>query len=117
MLNFLCFVALLLGLAFLIHRVVLKVASFIKQEPRHWAVRGLGLLVGGVGGFWWTSLVVSIMLSLGMPYLTQSIEERSIAGPYLAQFGGKSIDWVADHYPGAMRRQGLIPAIKVKKGQ
>jgi len=113
-LSFLCFVALLLGSAFLINRLAIKVTRFIKHAPDRWVVHGLGFLVGGIRGFWWASLIVLLMLSLGMPYLTRSIEERSIAGPHVAKFGGKSLDWVADRYPGAMRRGELIPAIKFK---
>jgi len=98
----------------LVHRVLRKLGSLIKWERLHWSIQGMGLVLGGIRGLWWAGLLLLIMLSLGVAYLTESIQDHSVLGPRFVNVATSSVGWVADRYPGRRARVVLIPSMKLR---
>ena len=114
-LSFLCFF-LLFAIGFLIaHNVLHRIGSLTLREKLHaWVTQAIGALLGIVRGAWWAGLVLLIVLSLGIPYATTSVEERSILAPRLVKAARRRIGQVADRFPGARGRTALVPEVHVQ---
>lgn len=113
-LAFIFFVVLFLG-SWVVFRVLFRrLADLLKWERLHWTVQLLGMLVGAVRGLWWCTLLMLLMLSVGLPYLAASVQERSIIGPHVVAVGKRSVEWVADRFPGHMSRIALMPSITIR---
>ena len=112
-LRFICFVVLLSAGLLLVHQALRRVApSILRERFQHWILQIVGLVLGGIRGVWWAGLVLLLMLSLGMPYLTTSIKERSMLGPALADWARQSFQAVAEWSPG--RHAGdVMPSIRI----
>jgi uncharacterized membrane protein required for colicin V production len=113
-LQLVCFFLLLFGGVLFLHALLRKLETLIKWERLHWTIQGMGLILGGIRGLWWGGLAVLLMLALGLPYLTNSIQERSVLGPHLVTVATQSIEWVADRYPGHASRVVLIPTMNIR---
>lgn len=112
-LNFLLFLVLLVGGVFVARLLVRKITDVVKWERLHWAVQGIGMLIGAVRGAWWAGLVLLTLLALGIPYLSASVNERSVIGSPFVALARTSLETVADRLPGHAQRPALIPAITV----
>ena len=105
--------ALFLILIFAVHMIIRRVTNVIKWERLHWAIQGLGLMVGALRGLWWSGLILAVLTSSGVTYLQESVEKRSVLGPRLAQLARVQLEQVADRFPGAsLRGPFLIPPMK-----
>ena len=111
--GFIIFIALFLILIFVVHVVIRRLTEVIKWERLHWAIQGLGLMAGAIRGLWWCGVILLVLTSSGVTYLRESVEQRSVLGPQLAQLARVQLEQVADRFPGAsLRGQVLIPPMK-----
>ena len=112
-LYFWCFWGLLLG-TFLIVRLVLRrlLELFASKGPQVVSRAGGGL-IGAARGGWWGGLTLALFLSLNLPYLSDSIQDRSIFAPQFLSIIHRSVRWSADIAPGHDRRRQLVPAVKL----
>ena len=111
-LDFVSFLALLTLSAFLLLRVVVvRLVTHVTWDRLHWTVRGLGVLVGGIRGLWWSGLGLWMLLATGMPYVTHSVTQRSLFSPKLLTVAQQSLTWVVDRTPGPGRHEVLIPSL------
>ena len=94
-------------------RIVLRrAADVIKWERLHWAVQGLGLVLGGLRGLWWSGFLLVVLSSSGVAFLRQSVEERSMFGPRLLHVAREGLVRAADRFPGAAGRgPDLVPPL------
>ncbi len=110
---FLTFWLLFLTCALTFRVVIRRLTQVIKWERLHWAIQGLGLVLGGLRGLWWSGFMVIALVSSGLVYLRDSVETRSVLGPPLAGLAQQTLRQVADVYPGAQGRgETLIPPLK-----
>ena len=108
-LNFTSFVLLLLvGAVFLASLIVRLFARFLQESQLRRTLPGVGLVLGGVRGVWWSGVLVSIVLAMEHPYLTASIRERSILSPQLVKVTQQSLRWITDRYPGHDRHHAVL---------
>ena len=115
--RFIIFIGLFLILIFGIHLVIRRLTEVIKWERLHWAIQGLGLMLGALRGLWWSGVILMVLTSSGVTYLRESVEQRSVLGPQLAQMAQKSLERIADQFPGASHRGPvLIPPMKPTAG-
>lgn len=111
--GFIIFIALFLILIFVVHVVIRRLTEVIKWERLHWAVQGLGLMVGALRGLWWSGVILTVLTSSGVIYFQESVEQRSVLGPRLAQMARAHLEQIADRFPGAsLRGPALIPPLK-----
>lgn len=111
--GFVVFLGLFLILIFVVHVVMRRVTDVIKWERLHWAVQGLGLMIGALRGLWWSGVILTVLTSSGVVYLQESVEKRSVLGPRLAHIARANLAQVADRFPGAaLRGPVLIPPLK-----
>lgn len=111
--GFVIFMALFLILIFVVHVVMRRLTEVIKWERLHWAIQGLGLMVGALRGLWWSGVILAVLTSSGVTYLQESVEMRSVLGPRLAQLARVQLEQIADRFPGAsLRGPVLIPPMK-----
>ena len=113
-LAFLLFLTLLLATLVLSHVAFRKLTDLIKWERVHWTTQWLGLAFGAIRGLWWSGLLLKICLAVGVPYLEQSVQERSRLVPYVMPISTQGIEWVVDAFPGRPVRKELIPSMKLK---
>ncbi len=113
-LQFVIFAILLLTGILVTHLMIRRVVEVSKNNRLHWTLECVGMMVGGARGLWWTGVLLLMLLSLGVPYLTDSIEERSIAAPWLEPHAKQIITTVVDQFPGAMHRPQLFPSVTLK---
>ncbi len=93
--------------------IVKRVAGVIKWERVHWLLQGMGLLLGGLRGLWWSGFLLIVLASSGFNGLRQSVEERSLIGPQLLPVARRSLEQVVERFPGALPRgSDLVPLIK-----
>ncbi len=116
-LSFVVFLFLLSGGMLLFHLSIRKLIALVKWERVHWALQTFGLIFGGLRGAWWAGLMLLMCLSLGMPYLKQSVDERSVLGPRVLPTLQSGIETVVDWYPGHVGRTHLIPEVIVQLPQ
>ena len=113
-LRFICFVLLLLVGLLAMYRVLQKLAPMMLRERlNHWSVQTSGLVVGGIRGLWSAGLVLLLLLALGIPYLAQSVHERSLLAPQIVGATGQSIKNVARWLPGFQSHTSVVPMTKV----
>ena len=111
--GFVIFVALFLMLIYVVHVVMKRLTEIIKWERLHWAIQGLGLMIGALRGLWWCGVILTVLTLSGVTYLQESVEQRSVLGPQLAQLARVQLEQVADRFPGAaLRGLVLIPPMK-----
>lgn len=115
-LRFVIFLLLLLIVVLLARFAIRSVNQLIQWERVHWAVQGLGLIVGGVRGVWLAGVCALILISTGLPSLVESVTERSRIGPSLVQTSTQYIQQVSDWLPHP-QRQDLIPNAKFQMPQ
>ena len=83
-------------------RLILKrVAQVIRWERIHWTIQGMGMLLGGLRGLWWSGFFAVVLASSGVTWLQQSVEEHSLIGPSLLPASRAILEQVADRFPGA----------------
>lgn len=83
---------------------------FLKWEPVHWLLQGMGMVLGVVRGLWWAGFCLLVLSGSGVVYLRESVERRSVSGPRLVVVARDSLEWVTDRAPGvAYRTQTLVP--------
>ena len=111
--DFLVFAVSFLALIFMVHFIVRRITELLKWERLHWAIQGVGLVLGGLRGLWWSGVLLVVLTSSGVVYLRSSVEERSVLGQRLARVARDSLEQVADRFPGAGARGGglLVPPI------
>lgn len=103
------FLLLLLGVRLLIKRMV----QVIRWERLHWLIQGLGLLLGGLRGLWWSGFLLIVLASSGMLWVRQAVEERSLIGPSLLPASRTILEQVADRFPGAQPHgDDLVPPVR-----
>ena len=110
-LDFLSFLALLFGAFLLIRVVVVRLATSLTWSRFHWTAQGLGLLLGAIRGLWWSGLVLLMLLATGLPYVTQSIEQRSVISPKLLTVAQQGFAQVVEWTPGSRGHEVLIPSL------
>ncbi len=111
--NWLIFWALLLLVYVVVSRLLKVVAGLIKWERLHWFFEGIGLLLGGLRGLWWSGVLLIALTASGFTYLRESVEERSIVGPALLNPSVEVLGEVTKRFPGAQyRAKTLIPPMK-----
>ena len=110
-LSFICFSLLFLSGILLARRAVRKITNVVRWERLHWTVQTMGIILGALRGIWWSGLALLFFLAFGVPYLTQSIQERSLLGSRLAPLAREQITRVADCFPGHLSREALIPQV------
>ena len=101
---------------FAVHRIIRALATVIKWERVHWFLQGIGVVLGGLRGLWWAGFVLLVLVSSGVGYLKDSVEERSVVGPRLGTIARETLERVADQFPGAAHRGNtLVPPIKSER--
>ncbi|MBI3011835.1 MAG: CvpA family protein [Candidatus Omnitrophica bacterium] len=112
--NFLVFWLLFLGLMFIRRRLLNLVARVIQWERIHWATQGLGLVLGALQGLWWSGIILVALSSSGFIYLQQSVEERSVSGPWLLSTSREYLERLSGYFPGGENRgPTLIPPARL----
>jgi len=114
LLELMVYFGLFVGLLFAAHLLTRKITDFVQWGRLHWLLESLGILLGAVRGLWWGGIVLLTLLSLGIPYLSGSVLERSVLGPHLLELGRPVITSVVDRYPGHLRRTTLMPAVTLR---
>ncbi len=110
--TFLVFGGLFLILIFAMHVIIRRVTDVLRWERLHWAVQGLGLILGALRGLWWSGVILIILTSSGFAYFQDSVE-KSVLGPRLVTMSRDGIERLADRFPGAQRRGAtLVPPIR-----
>lgn len=95
------------------HQLCRRLTQVVKWERLHWAIQGLGLVLGGIRGLWWSGFILVALVSSGFLYLQDSVEKESVLGPRLVTLARDQLTSVADLFPGApSKRQVLIPPAK-----
>jgi uncharacterized membrane protein required for colicin V production len=116
--GFLVFFGLFLMLVAGAHIVIKRLTDIIKWERLHWAIQGLGLMLGALRGLWWSGVIVVALTASGIIYLQESVEKRSVLGPHLVQVARQGIERVADRFPGAsLRGPVLVPPLRPTAGK
>jgi uncharacterized membrane protein required for colicin V production len=111
--GFVVFIGLFLILIFGVHLIIRRLTEVIKWERLHWAIQGLGLMLGALRGLWWSGVILAVLTASGVTYLQESVEQRSVLGPRLAQMARDSLERIADRFPGAsLRGPVLIPPLR-----
>lgn len=111
--KWLIFWALFVILMVLAHQLCRRLTQVVKWERLHWAIQGLGLVLGGIRGLWWAGFILLALTSSGFLYLRDSVEQESVLGPRLVILAKDQLTSVADRFPGApRRRETLIPPAK-----
>ena len=97
-------------------RIVLgALMHFLKWERLHWTIQGVGMIVGGVRGLWWSGFLLVVLTSSGIVVLQRGVEEGSMLGPRLLQLSRTNLERIADAFPGGQHRTGvLIPSLNPK---
>ena len=101
------FFILLIGM----HIILKRITQVIKWEQVHWAVQGIGLVLGGFRGLWWAGFLALALSSSGFGALQESVAERSILGPRLLDVSRAGLEQVAARFPGPKAGDVLIPPI------
>lgn len=113
LLDFLAFLGLLAVGSWVLVRLVARTLSrVITWNAIHWTLQGLGIICGGIRGIWLVGVALALLLATGVPYLGQSIEERSLFAPRLLGLSQQSLEWVANRFPGHANRTVLIPPLR-----
>ena len=108
------FWGLFLLLLFGVHLLIKRVAQVIKWERLHWLIQGMGLMLGGLRGLWWSGFLLIVLASSGVIWVQQAVEERSLIGPSLLPVSRTILEQVGDRFPGGAQPHGgdLVPPIR-----
>ncbi|MBI2885286.1 MAG: CvpA family protein [Candidatus Omnitrophica bacterium] len=110
-LDFFIFVAILLVANIGFRALFQLVIGLVKWGERFsWVVQGLGLVLGGVRGLWWSGMLLALLLATGVPGLVYAIQERSMTGDRLVRTAYSTLQRVADWYPGREQRTSVLPS-------
>ena len=110
---FLVFWGLFLILLFAVRLLLRRVTEVLKWERVSWLTQGIGMVLGGVRGVWWSGFIILALSSSGFSYLQESVEHRSLLGPRLLELSQANLERIADQFPGAQGRgETLIPPAK-----
>ena len=113
LLDLLSFWLLFLVLTVVVHMILARVSQLVKWERIHWFLQGIGLLLGGLRGFWWAAFIVMVMTAGNLPPLQDSLD-KSVLGPKMLTTGRALIEQTADRFPGAsLRTTTPIPPFDV----
>jgi len=111
--GFVIFLGLFLILIVGVHVVIRRLTEVIKWERLHWAIQGLGLMLGALRGLWWSGVLLIVLTGSGVPYLQESVGQRSVLGPHLVQVARENVQRIADRFPGAsLRGPVLVPPLR-----
>lgn len=111
--GFLIFVGLFLILIAAVHAIMKRLTEIMNWERLHWAIQGIGLMLGALRGLWWSGVIVVVLTASGVVYLQESVEKRSVLGPHLVSVARESIGRIADRFPGAsLRGPVLVPPLR-----
>ena len=105
------FLFLLLSAFALIRAVSVRLAAHITWERLNWIMQSLGLLIGGIRGLWWAGLGLLMLLATDLPYLAESIEQRSLVSPTLVMMTRQTLVRVVDWAPGPGTPDVLVPSL------
>ena len=94
------FLILVLG----VHLIIKRVVQIIKWERLHWLIQGMGLLLGGLRGLWWSGFLLIVLAGSGVTWIQRSVEEHSLIGPSLLPASRAVLEQVADRFPCAQSR-------------
>ena len=113
--NFLVFSGFFLMLIFLVHVILRRITELVKWERLHWVTQGLGLILGGLRGLWWSGVLLLILTASNVTYFQNSVEERSVLGPHLVELSRENLQRVVERFPGAplKGREVFIPPMKL----
>ena len=115
-LDFISFLALLaLGLAVFVQLGARTLAKSVTGNQLASSVQGLGLLLGGARGLWWAGLALLVLLSTGMPYLSRSIQERSLLSPRLVTVSRATLTQLVEWAVGSRMEGPLIPTLSPRE--
>jgi len=90
-----------------------RASDLIRWERFHWAIQGLGLVLGGARGLWWAGLLLVAFTTSGFVYLRQSVIEQSVFGSRLLEPSRHVLEQTTAYFPGAqLRRPSLIPSVR-----
>lgn len=110
--TFLVFGGLFLILIFVVHVIIRRVTDVLRWERLHWAIQGLGLILGALRGLWWSGVILILLTSSGLAYFKDAVE-KSVLGPRLVTISRDGIERLADRFPGAEHRgTTLVPPIR-----
>lgn len=105
-----------LALLVIVHVGIRLLVKRVMWERLTWPVQGLGLLFGGVRGLWWSGLLLWLVVATGEPYLTRSIQERSLFSPRLMQVSQEAlrgaVQWTSGPIAGDRR---LMPSLVMRR--
>ncbi len=111
--EFLVFWGFFLILLLIVRFLMIRITSAMKWERLHWSIQGIGLILGGLRGLWWSGFIVAALTSSGFAYLQESVEENSVLGPRLLKISQESLEQTTAKFPGAKHRgETLIPPAK-----
>lgn len=95
-----------------IHMLLRRVTEVVKWEHVHWLTQTSGLVLGGLRGLWWSGFILLTLVSSGFVYLQESVEQRSVTGPYMLEWSNKYLPRLINEFPGARARGEIfIPPI------
>ena len=93
--------------------IIKRVAQVIKWERLHWLIQGMGLMLGGLRGLWWSGFLLIVLASSGVISVRQAVEGRSLIGPSLLPVSRTVLEQVADRFPGAQPHgDDLVPPVR-----
>ena len=95
------------------HWGITRILQDIKWERVNWFVQGIGAVVGGLRGLWWSAFVLIVLSSSGFIYLDQSVEQESVFGRRFLSSSGEMLTRFTDRFPGSKYREvTFVPPIK-----
>ena len=111
------FLVLLVVSAVALRMVIVRLAAHMTWEGSNGIVQGLGLLMGGVRGLWWAGLGLLMLLATGVPYIAESIQQRSLFSPTLVTMFRRTLTRTVDVVPGPGTQDVLIPSLNPPKSR
>ena len=97
--NFLSFLFLLLTLLFVFRTVRILLFKILHLELFFGWEKWGGLILGVARSVVFASLFLFVLLLLPVQYIKESIEERSLSGPYIKEIAPKAVDFIVQFKP------------------
>jgi uncharacterized membrane protein required for colicin V production len=88
--------------------LVRSLTQAVKWERLYWALQGLGVVLGGIRGIWWSGVFLIALANSGISYLQQSGGERAVLGSRLLPMARNAMTVAADALPGANHRGPML---------
>ena len=111
--GFMVFVLLFLTVLITVRVATVRITAFLQWERLHWAIQGMGMLLGGLRGLWWSAVFVVFCVASGFTYLQVSVESQAVLGPGVLRLANEHIRRVSDLVPGShLRVPTLIPPVR-----